>query len=499
MTAALALDDGARARLAAVAGWDAPLVRRAVVTLGAVAARLSVWRTRLGALARALEDPACWTGPAAERGGEAVLAISSVAAAVNAALEESLTAFERLAVHAADAQELAEQSLRSTFPDLELRLQLAPEAGGPGRDPALWPATGALRNAAAAAAAATAATEPLAGLGPIATGVAVGFDDLAAAIGPVGPPDVPVAADPVDVAVWWVGLSTADQLVAIGAAPAVIGGLVGVPAWARNEANRLLLARVLADPATPPVTAFVAGVVSRRIAAEEGAGQQVQLHLLDLAGDRVVLGLGDLDTAEAVALLVPGVGNSPGDDLGRLTGDATDVGAAARAAAPGVAVATAVWLGYRPPRPGPGAASRSAAVRGGASLAAALDGLAASRAVTGSPPPRTTVLAHSYGTVVVDEAADVPGTLAADAVVLLGSPGMEDDAASLEVPEVFDAVGSDDWISMAAPLGRRADAEEYGSTALPEAPAMGHSDYYDRDRPTLAAIGEVVTGVRTAD
>jgi pimeloyl-ACP methyl ester carboxylesterase len=41
--------------------------------------------------------------------------------------------------------------------------------------------------------------------------------------------------------------------------------------------------------------------------------------------------------------------------------------------------------------------------------------------------------------VVVDEAADVPGRLAADAVVLLGSPGMEHDAASLEVPEVYDA------------------------------------------------------------
>jgi hypothetical protein len=261
----------------------------------------------------------------------------------------------------------------------------------------------------------------------------------------------------------------------------------------------LLLARVLADPVTPPFPAFVAGVVSRRIAALEAAGEQVQLHLLDLAGDRVVLGLGDLDTAEAVALLVPGMGNSPGDDLGRLTAAATDVGAAARAATPGIAVATAVWLGYRPPGIGPGMVLRTAAVRGGAALAGALDGLAAARAAAGTPPARTTVLAHSYGTLVLDEAADAPGPLAADAVVLLGSPGMEDDAASLEVPAVFDAGGNDDLISMLGWFGRGPGEEEYGSTGLPEDPSTGHSDYYDPDRPTLAAIGEVVAGVRTAD
>jgi hypothetical protein len=499
MTAALALDDAARTRLAAVAGWDASLVRRAVITLGTVAARLSVWRTRLGAVARSLEDPACWTGPASERAGAAVIDISSVAAAVNAALEESLTAFERLAVQAADAQELAELSLRSGIPNLEGRLQLAPEAGGPGPDPGPWPAAGALRSAAAAGAAAAAAAEPLVVLGAIEAGTAVGFEDLAAAIAPVGPPVVPVAADPSDAAAWWAGLSAADQLFAVGAAPAAVGALDGLPAWARDEANRLLLARALADPATPPVVAFAAGVVSRRIAAEEAAGEQVQLHLLDLAGDRVVLVLGDLDTAEAVALLVPGLGSSPADDIGRLAGDAADVGAAARAAAPGLGVATAVWLGYRPPSPGPGAAMRTAAVRGGAALAGALDGLAAARAVAGSPPARTTVLAHSYGTVVVDEAADVPGRLAADAVVLLGSPGMEDDAASLEVPAVFDAVGTNDPIARLDWFGTRTAAPRYGSTALPVDPSTGHSDYYDPDRPTLAAIGEVVTGVRTPD
>jgi hypothetical protein len=316
--------------------------------------------------------------------------------------------------------------------------------------------------------------------------------------GPVLLPDVPVLGDPAEVTAWWAALSLGAQLAMVRSYPEAVGTLDGLPAWVRDRANRLVLARALGDPATPPAAAFVAAVVARRIAAEEDRGQQVQLHLLDLAGDRVVLALGDLDTADAVAVLVPGVGNSPGDDLGRLTRDAADVAAAARAAAPGRAVATAVWLGYRPPG-FPGMALRTAARNGGSALAAGLAGLSTARAVTGEPPPRTTVVAHSYGTVVADEAADEAGRLAADAVVLLGSPGMEDDAHALEAPEVFDAAALADPVAAFWYFGSGTNAQAFGSTALPVERSMGHSDYYDHDRPTLAAIGEVVAGVRTTE
>jgi hypothetical protein len=300
------------------------------------------------------------------------------------------------------------------------------------------------------------------------------------------------------VAAWWAGLSAAAQLAAVCAAPEVIGGLDGIPAWARDRANRLVLARAIEDPRTPLHQRLTARVVAQGVAAEEAAGHTVQLHLFDLDGDRVVLAFGDLDRADDIALLVPGIGNTPGDDLGPLARDALDVDDAAHAAAPGATVATVVWLGYRTPSVG-GVLTRGAAGRGGAALARALTGLAASRAVTGSARARTTVLAHSYGTVVVDEAADAPGRLAADAVVLLGSPGMQDDAASLEAPEVFDATGPDDLVSRAGWFGAPTDSSRYGSTALPVGPSTGHSDYYDPGGPTLAAMGEVVSGVRAPD
>jgi hypothetical protein len=507
------LVDSVLARLTAVAAWDGSRIRVAVATLVAVSARLPGWRTRLAEVARSLTDPECWSGPAARSAAAAVFELSEVAAAVDAAFTGSLTDFERLAGRAADAEELALRALRQQYEfgpgsalEAHQRLEravgrLVPGMTAAAPDPAVAIAAEALEHAAAAAAAARAAGEPAARLGTVAAAPGATFGDLALAIafqGPVAPPVVPRAAGPEEVAAWWGGLSAAAQLSALRSAPAVVGALDGVPSWARDRANRLLLRRTLRDPGSPPREALLARVVDRRIATEEAAGRQVQLQLLDLAGDRVVLALGDLDTADAVALLVPGVSNSPGDDLGALTRDAADVGDAARAAVPGLTVATAVWLGYRPPGTLPGIATRAAATRGGAALSAALGGLAAARAAGGNTQPRTTVLAHSYGTVVVDEAADVPGRLRADAVILLGSPGMEDDAGSLEAAEVYDAVGADDWIARLRYFGSATGDERYGSTGLPGDRSTGHSDYYDRGRPTLPAIGEVIAGVRVA-
>jgi hypothetical protein len=321
-------------------------------------------------------------------------------------------------------------------------------------------------------------------------------DDLLRRLRPVEVPALPGGVPVGDVAAWWAALSAAEQEALLAADPGAVGSLDGVPAWARDRANRLLLDRALHDPSLPPDAAGVAALVQERIRAEEAAGRTVQLQVLDLLGDRVVLSLGDLDTADAVALLVPGVLTTPQDDLGAMAGDARDVAAAAEAAAPATAVATVVWLGYRTPQTLQAMTGRTASGRGGRSLASALDGLSAARAAAGRPPARTTVLAHSYGTVVVDEAADLPGRLAADAVVLLGSPGMAGDAAALEAPEVFDAGFLGDPVAQSGWFGMPAGAPAFGATELPTETWAGHSDYYDLDGPTLPAIGEVVVGVR---
>ncbi|MCU1669120.1 MAG: uncharacterized protein JWP40_2047 [Blastococcus sp.] len=500
--------------LEAVAAWDIALLRGAVITLGAVAARLPVWRMRLESVGRSLGDAQCWSGPAALSAADAVLGLSVVATAVDASLIGSQTAFEGLLVRAETAQELAVQALAaaSEGPADAVEAQererltavmaaLVPDAAAPDARGNLL-ALSALEHAEAARRAARAAGDALERVTVGEGAVPATFWDLSGRVAVVGPalaPGLPARRDPVAVATWWAGLSAVAQLAVIRSDPAAVGALDGVPAWARDRANRMVLARARDDPRTPPYAAFTARVVAARIAAEEAAGRQVQVQLLDLAGDRVVVALGDLDSAGAIALLVPGIGTTPGDDLGHLLQSTSVVADAARAAAPAMTVATVAWLGYRTPSGLPGLATRGAARRGGVALDTALDGLVAARTVTGRPPARTTVLAHSYGTVVVDEAADEPGRLAADAVVLLGSPGMSDDAASLEAPEVYDAAAPGDPISWLGWFGAETWAPSYGATELPGGTWLHHSDYYSPDWPTLAAIGEVVAGRRHPD
>jgi hypothetical protein len=76
---------------------------------------------------------------------------------------------------------------------------------------------------------------------------------------------------------------------------------------------------------------------------------------------------------------------------------------------------------------------------------------------------------------------------------------MEDDARSLEVPEVYDAAAPADLVAALGYYGRTTDGAAFGATELPVDFWMGHSDYYDPDRPTLAAMGEVVAGTRTVN
>lgn len=486
-----AVDPGTVERLRLVAAWDGEVVHGACSTFADVLDRLAVWRSRLDGLGRALGDAECWSGPAADVAAATVLDLSTAAAAVQAAFARSQDGWNALSASVRAAQGLAQQALV---------LCALPEAGTGG-----WPFAGALATAddalleaAAAAAAARAAEEAVSGLAS-ATPAATTLPDLLAQIGPLEVPDVPVQRAVRDVAAWWAGLPAAAQDAVVVAAPAMVGSLDGVPAWARDRANRLVLDATLQNPSLPDDEARAARLLDQRIRAEEAAGRTVQLHLLDLPADRVVLSLGDLDTADAVALLVPGVRTTPQDDLDALVGDARDVAAAAGASGAALTVATVVWLGYRTPQSLPAIISRTASIEGGRALAEALDGLSAARTAAGNELPRTTVLAHSYGTVVVDEAADRPGQLASDAVVLLGSPGMSEDAAALEAPEVYDAGSAGDPISWSGWFGIPAGAPAFGSTGLPTDTWAGHSDYYERDGLTLEAVGEVVAGTREPD
>jgi hypothetical protein len=502
------------ASLTAVAAWDLPLLRGAVVTLGAVADRLPAWRARMEVVGRGLGDAGCWYGPAAQAAGAALVEVSGVATAVTTTLDESLVQARGLLTAAETAQELAQRALAAAAAvpvplDDAGRLVGLPPPGGDLLAPGLAAedtavvlqaqelAAEALEAAGRAGVAATAAEDALAAVGVGRSSAPAGFAGLAEL---VVPPPVPsttlqLSASPQEVAAWWSGLSTAEREQAIARTPVLVGSLEGLPAWARDEANRSHLQEVLADPGMPGHEVAVS--VAAELTEREAAGEATQLLWFRPAEGLVALTLGDVDTADDVAVLVPGTGNEPADDLDELTDDAAAVAGAARAAAPGAAVAAIAWMAYRTPPNLPSAMSNRFADAGGPALDRALDGLAASRAQLGGSRPRTTVIGHSYGNVVIDRAVDAPGRLAADAVVLVASPGMDNPAGELEVDEVYEASSVLDPVPWLLDWhGAQTDGPGFGATELPTDWDTWHTQYYDADRPTLAAVGEVVAGTR---
>ena len=481
------------ATLTEVVGWDVPLLRGAVWTLDSVAGGLPAWRARIEAVGRSLEDASCWYGPAAQSAGAALVEVSAVATAVTAALDESLEHAQRLLAEAETAQELAGRALAAAasvpvvldgagrltgpLPVDPVTGLAAEDAAAALRAEAL--ASDALATAFVAALAASQAADALAGLGTGGALAPATFDDLSWLVGVAGAgvsvPCPPTGGDPAAVAAWWASLSTAARTAAIHGDADRVGRLEGLPAWARDQANRLVLDRVLADPSSAGHDVAVS--VAREIGDREG--EPVQLLQFQPAEELVALAVGDVDTADHVAVLVPGTGNDPIEDVDDLVDDAASVGEAATAAAPGAAVATIAWMGYRPPSNLVKARSPHYSEPGGRALGATLDGMTAARAGTPGGGPHTTLIGHSYGTLVIDRAADEPGPLAAQDVVLLGSPGMDNRAHELEVERVYEASAPTDPITWAEFHGEQTWEDSFGAIELPTDPTMMHWEYYD--------------------
>jgi hypothetical protein len=492
----------------AMTTWDVEGFRAAVSRLDAVLDRLPGLRQRFDDVVRVVWSGDVWSGPGAMAAAGTLSRSSAVTAMGCAGLDDSLQWLRRAAAESAEAREAAVEAeglaltvtpdeLSPVSPGFEESTQVARDRLQAARDRAR-------QHAADAAAAAERADEDVTDpgtVGELAPASWCGWLDGVPSRHQVGVPPIPTGQVPEDTAAWWSVMSPAQQLTAIARDPSTVGALAGVPAWARDRANRLVLARSMAagnEAHRDTVTA-----VAQEVSDRETAGEQVQLLELDVEEGLVALGLGDLDTAESVGLLVPGVGTDVASDLDAKADDAAAVADAAEAATPGLAVATVAWMSYRtPPR------IRSAAnpftkhaQDGGRALDTTLDGLAAARIAAGGQRAHTVVSAHSYGTHVAARAAEADGLMAADTLVLLGSPGMPGDAADLEVPEVFQAHGDEDWAGWVAAaadafdlpvFGNDPSAPHFGAAALPVDEDAGHSDYYDPGSPTMVAIGELL-------
>ncbi len=345
------------------------------------------------------------------------------------------------------------------------------------------------------------------------------------ALGPSAPPEGPAAASS-----WFAALTGAERDWVVDHHPTWVGPRDGLPAWARDRANRVLLADLelalvaeldargsgRVDPAdywglmlypdgvpgSVDLDAAVAGVraVAALLAREDGRQRQLLSIGMTAGVLTAAVSSGDLDGAGHIAVFVPGFQADVAGDLGTYSASvqaAADLAdRLARDQGDGRPVVGLTWLGYAAPAvagvllPGKSVAGWTPAVAGASRLAGTLDGLAvAGRAAYPHDPPRVVVWGHSYGSVVTGLALRAVSTPVAG-VVVFGSPGLSvDDAAALRVPSggLFVEEALDDAVAalgrFGADPGRLPGARQLSVAAhvLPDGSpgtvARGHEEY----------------------
>ncbi|MGS2615438.1 alpha/beta hydrolase [Micromonospora sp. LZ34] len=212
--------------------------------------------------------------------------------------------------------------------------------------------------------------------------------------------------------------------------------------------------------------------------------------------------VGDLATADRIAVLVPGVGGTLRDFDRGLGGvarraparQAADLHAALRSADPGARVAVLAWLGYDPPDGVLTAAGTAAARHGADALSDLLAELSARR-----PRARVTLVGHSYGALVVGLAAVRAPAQVTDVVTLGGIGAGVDRAGQLGGVRVWAAEAATDWIRRVPPLrlpglghGIRPADPAFGARPLPVDGVTGHDRYLTPGGVTLGAVASVV-------
>lgn len=355
----------------------------------------------------------------------------------------------------------------------------------------------------------------------------------------------PAGATPEEVDEWWDSLTREQQLAIIAASPGSIGNLDGIPAGARAAANNVALDRDLADWGLLERAGLLTDeerqwldnaraadealqTIEGRVDPITGEPIETQLYLYDptaFDGDgAVAISAGNLDTADNVAVLVPGFGTDAGSAPYQADRAAT-VYEASRYLDGSQTNATMLWIGYDAPDnlpwegdgwDGAGVVTEGAAEAGGERLADTIDGLRAGR--DGEPAHLTTV-GHSYGSTTTGHGAHDHG-LATDDIVLVGSPGAggETDHASdtgLDPDHVWAGANSRDPITYlgnhgafhgevlgGAGLGDDPAEDDFGgnrfqaeSTTRGDLPGLDqHSLYFDHDTESLYNIGQIING-----
>lgn len=355
----------------------------------------------------------------------------------------------------------------------------------------------------------------------------------------------PSGAPPDRVNDWWESLTREQQLALLVAAPGAVGNRDGIPAADRHAANSVALDRDLADGALLEERGLLTDAerqvlensraadrareaIAQRTDPVTGEPITPQLYLYDpgaFDGDgAVAISAGDLDTADNVAVVVPGFGTD-GQSAPYQADRAATLYESTRYLDPGQSNATMFWIGYDAPDnlpwtgegwDGAGVVTEGAAEEGGERLADTVDGLRSTRE---DDPAHLTTVGHSYGSTTTGHAAEGHG-LDTDDLVFVGSPGVGGDTdhvsdTGVDPDHVWAGANSRDPIAMlgnhgalhletlgGGGLGDDPTEDDFGGQRFQaEDPSRGslpgfdqHSLYFEHGSESLHNISQVVNG-----
>ena len=329
---------------------------------------------------------------------------------------------------------------------------------------------------------------------------------------------------PATVLAWWESLDRVHQDRLTTALPGLVGNLEGVPYAARDTANRSFLSdavaaldiRLAGGSTSPDDLARAAMLDEVGAALADRTSGTADRHLVALdtvMPGRAAVVVGDLDTADDVSVLVPGMLFTVSGqivDWSETAGDLYDEQAAwatllaGRSADAPQTTAVVAWMGYRTPDL-TNVYSLDLARVGAAHLADAIAGLDAVRA---DDPARVTVVAHSYGSTAATMALS-SGRVTVDSLVLLGSPGsVVETATQLAVvgSDVYAAAGSFDPVAGSGAFGADPGSAAFGAVLMhtgggPDgltgqalSAALGHNDYLRPGTESLRSIALIGLG-----
>jgi hypothetical protein len=322
---------------------------------------------------------------------------------------------------------------------------------------------------------------------------------------------------------WWAGLDATAQRSLSVTAPEVVGNLDGVPFAVRNQVNRDLLRSTIRD-----LELGGDGAVGRAVATQDHHRLQMLYSIADALGPatanpprsllqldthdqgKVAIVLGDLETADYVSYMMPGMfisvaGNVEEwtDTAARLYDEQTSwlaLLAEAGAAPDAETVATVAWIGYQTPHL-LNVGSLDLAYEGRDAIAAAVDGLQTLRS---GDQPFVSLLAHSYGSTAALLALEQNTTV--DALAMIGSPGSPaQHVGDLNVRgDVFVGEAAWDPIPNSSFFGSDPGASSYGARMMSVAGTVdvitnkvlagssGHNEYWSpgtESMRNLALVG----------